>query len=216
MLRKIKMRRIVLAATLSLLPLGAVAQGINNPGPCTAFGTTAGTCLQGPVALSTLASQATNTVVGNVTGGAATPTAITRENIQYIIGMNSITVILPNVDFNSANTDNIIPITLPTGYTRYLPSVARIVGASASLSTATIGIFDQAGGAGTQVSASGTVITVTSTSDNTPNNAMVIQPITPTVQTRTVATYPNLYFRVQTPQGSPATATVTYTFVPVP
>lgn len=133
-----------------------------------------------------------------------------------VLSTAAILIEVSGVNFNSANTDTVIPITLPTGYTRYLIAAVRISGASASLTTSTFGIFDAAAGGGSPVISSGTACTISSASDNTANNAMGPAVTSPTTLTRTAAGYPNIYFRVQTPQGSAATASVTLSILAVP
>jgi hypothetical protein len=114
------------------------------------------------------------------------------------------------VDFNSANTDNAVPITIPTGYSRYVIAGVRISGASASLSGATFGVFTAVGAGGTAIVASGTSATVTTSSENTLNN---LQTPGLAISTAQSLTYTTLYFRVQTAKGSAATAIVAIEYV---
>jgi len=67
------MKALLLTAFLLLSGGAALAQGINNPGPCTAFGTTAGTCLQGN-GNATTATTATNATNINVNSSATSAT----------------------------------------------------------------------------------------------------------------------------------------------
>lgn len=117
------------------------------------------------------------------------------------------------INFNATNTDNPIPINLPAGYTRYRPTLILISGASASLSTATCGMFTQQAAAGTQVVASGTAITVTQTAVDTVNN---MQSLTIANQNTMSLIDTTLYFRVQTPQGSAALGNVSVFYKPLP
>jgi hypothetical protein len=48
-------------------------------------------------------------------------------------------------NFNAANTDMVMPISLPTGYTQYMVAAVRIAGASGSLTAATAGVFAAGG-----------------------------------------------------------------------
>lgn len=121
--------------------------------------------------------------------------------------------IAAGVNFNSGNTDTAITVPLPPAFTRYLVSSCRISGASASLTTATCGLFTAAAGAGTAIVASGTAITVSTASENTNNNAQSLTVANGGTQSYT---QPTLYFRVQTPQGSAATANVTLTIAALP
>jgi hypothetical protein len=131
--------------------------------------------------------------------------------VSYNVG--NVVFIASSVDFNSANTDTAIPITLPIGYTRYFVTQVRIASASASLTTATCGVFSATAAGGTAIVASGTAITVSTASENTANNAQSLTVATGATQSLNFAT---LYFRVQTPQGSAATGNVIIAIVPVP
>lgn len=117
-----------------------------------------------------------------------------------------------SVNFNSANTDTALTISLPVGYTRYRISNVVISGASASITTATFGLFTATGGAGTAVIAAGTAITVSTASEGTNNNMQTTAAANTNTQSQTEAT---LYFRIGTPQGSAATATVSINYTPV-
>ena len=116
------------------------------------------------------------------------------------------------VNFNAANTDTSIPITLPPGFTRYRVTSIYISGASASLSTATFGVFTAAAGGGTAVVTGGSAITVTTASENTNNNAQAATLNNATTESYTAAT---LFFRVGTAQGSAATGNVTLMISPL-
>lgn len=116
------------------------------------------------------------------------------------------------VNFNSANTDNAITITLPTGFTRYRMNSLIISGASASLTTATFGLFTAAAAGGTAIVASGTAITVNTASESTNNNSQLANGANAGTMSFTETT---LYFRVQTAQGSAATASVTLFIQPL-
>jgi hypothetical protein len=116
------------------------------------------------------------------------------------------------VNFNSANTDTTIPIVLPAGVTNYLVKSVRLANASASISTATFGLFSASGGGGTAIMAAGQAITVTSAAANTNNNAQTATPATSNTQSYNFA---NLFFRVGTAQGSAATADVIIEIVPL-
>jgi hypothetical protein len=157
------------------------------------------------------ASSPNNTLRGNVSGGAANATDVTAAQVNGMLGVGSI-LFKASVNFNVANTDTVIPITLPAGYTRYLVAQVRISGASASLTTATCGVFTGAGGTGVAVVSAASAITVSSASENTANNAQSLTIASGVTQTITAA---NLYFRVGTAQGSAATGTVTIAITPV-
>lgn len=115
------------------------------------------------------------------------------------------------VNFNSTNTDTAITITLPTGYTRYRVSTVFIHGASASISTATFGLFTATGGGGTAI-LTGQTITVTTAAEGTNNNMQSTGTTNASTQSFNNVT---LYFRVQTAQGSAATGSVGISILPL-
>lgn len=117
------------------------------------------------------------------------------------------------VNFNVANTDTPIYINLPTGYTRYRVHGVVISGASASLTSATCGVFTATGGGGVQVVAANTAITVSAITNDTNNN---MQNLTIANQNTIAFSDTILYFRVETAQGSAATGSVTIFFQPMP
>src|ERR1700761_8889535 len=104
------------------------------------------------------------------------------------------------VNFNAANTDTPIAIPLPPGVTNYQIANLRIANASASISTATFGLFQAAGGSGAII-AGGTAITVTSAAANTNNNSMLVAPGNAATQSFNLG---SVFFRVGTAQGSAA------------
>ena len=117
------------------------------------------------------------------------------------------------INFNSANTDTPISIGLPSGYTRYRVDKILISGATASLATATCGVFTQANAAGTQVVTSGTTITVTASTSDTNNN---MQALSINNQDTMSLIDPVLYFRVQNAQGSAALGNIMVLYEPLP
>lgn len=124
---------------------------------------------------------------------------------------------ITGVNFNSANTDNQIAITLPAGgFTRYTVGACRIDGASGTLTTATCGLFTAAAAGGVAIVASGSAITVNTASDNTNNNCQGLTIVNQNTEAYAIATVPTLYFRVQNAQGSAATANVTVSITPLP
>lgn len=142
----------------------------------------------------------------NTDGGA------TYHALATINGVALLNVIQASVNFNSANTDTSIPITIPTGFSRYRVAGVFISGASASISTATAGLFTASGGGGTAIVTGGSALTVTTASENTNNNMMSLNVNNSTSQSYNAAT---LFFRVGTPQGSAATGTVEIWIQPV-
>jgi hypothetical protein len=115
------------------------------------------------------------------------------------------------VNFNSANTDNAVTITLPAGITRYLITRTMISNASASISTATVGVFTATGGGGQQIAAN-QAITVTQSAADTNNNAMQLSATNANTMAYNDTT---LYVRVGTAQGSAATADVIIDIYPL-
>ena len=124
----------------------------------------------------------------------------------YAVG--SVAIFSLAVNFNAANTDNAIAITLPTGFTRYIVSAVRISGASASITTATCGLFTAAAAAGTAIVTSASAITVSTATEGTNNNSQALTVNNSNTQSYLLSSVPSLYFRTQTAQGSAATANV--------
>ncbi|HSY26231.1 MAG TPA: hypothetical protein VK832_01905, partial [Burkholderiaceae bacterium] len=126
-------------------------------------------------------------------------------------GYQSYFITYKGVNFNSANTDTAIPIPLPPGVSNYQIANVRIANASASISTATLGIFQTTGGSGTILANS--VITVTTASANTNNNSMILVPTNANTQSFNLT---SVQARVGTAQGSAATGDVVIQIVPLP
>jgi hypothetical protein len=166
------------------------------------------------ITLGNMPSIANNTLLGNSSGSAAAPSAQSAANVNGVLGTNLITCRITGVNFNSANTDNAIAITLPTGFSNYLINGVYISNASASLTTATAGLFTASGGGGTAIAAGGSAITVSSSSANTANNSMSMS-LAAGVSTTQSFNAGTLYFRIGTAQGSAATATVTVVIRPI-
>ena len=154
---------------------------------------------------------------GNVTPGhlaSWTTDGIIQDAGVALLNFNGTFIsAVQNINFNSTNTDNAIPINLPAGFTRYRIESILLSGASASLSTATCGVFTATGAGGTAVVTSATAITVTQTAGDTVNN---MQSFTINNQNTVAWIDTVLYFRVQTPQGSSATGTVSIRYTPLP
>ncbi len=124
---------------------------------------------------------------------------------------NSRFVTATAINFNSGSTDTSITITLPTGFTKYVVQRVWIYGASASISTATCGLFTAATAGGFAIVASGTTITVTATAAATAASAQNLTVVSTSFYTGTT-----LFFRVQNAQGSPATASVAIELLMLP
>ena len=119
----------------------------------------------------------------------------------------------PGLNFNAANTDNPINIALPAGFTRYRIALIIISGASAAINMATCGVFTAQSAGGTAVVTTGTAITVTATAGDTNNN---MQSLPVNDQNTMFFIDATLYFRVQTAEGSSATANVNIFYEPLP
>lgn len=112
------------------------------------------------------------------------------------------------VNFNSANTDNQITIFSPTG--NYAIFRILIANASASISTATMGVFSSTGGGGTTI-VSTSALTITTSAANTNNNMM---PLFNGSFTQSF-NFSTVQARVGTAQGSAATADVCVYYIPL-
>ena len=117
------------------------------------------------------------------------------------------------VNFNSTNTDNPIPINLPVGFTKYRIHQIILSGATASLSTATCGVFTEESAGGVPIVTTGTAITVTQTDSDTNEN---MQSFTINDQNTMALVDLMLYFRVQTPQGRAALGNISLYYQPLP
>ncbi len=119
------------------------------------------------------------------------------------------------VDLNAANTDTAITITLPTGITNYMIQavVVKNKGTTASLTTATAGLFSAAAGAGLALAANQALSAIAAKDVNTDANALAL---TITVAARTWLDDTALFFRVGTAQGAAATADVYVYARPMP
>lgn len=116
------------------------------------------------------------------------------------------------VDFTSNTADvATIPITLPTGFTRYYIFSIRIAHASGSLATGTIGIFTGAGGTGVTIVTGASALSITTASENTNNNATTL-----TLQNATTTTFTAANLFVRTTTGVAQTADVLVLVIPIP
>lgn len=111
------------------------------------------------------------------------------------------------VNLNSANTDTDIQIRLPLGSAIYRLNSIFIInnGATASLTTATGGLFTGTGGAGLALAANQALSAITSNIINTDANMMAL---TATIGARTWLGSTTLRFRVGTAQGAASSADV--------
>jgi hypothetical protein len=158
---------------------------------------------------------ATPVLNGTPTGTMVLPIGMGGTGIATGAGF-VLSAVATAVNFNSANTDTELTITLPTGFTRFIVNRLYIFGASGTLSTSTVGLFTNTGGAGTTIQAN-TANTITTASDGTTNNIM--NTAIAFVGSFVSASLPvpnKLYFRVGTAQGVAATANVILIYVPLP
>jgi hypothetical protein len=154
--------------------------------------------------------------------GQVTPTHLALWQTDGVIGDAGVTFTntygmfqstILQINFNSSNTDNPIPINLPVGYKKYRVHQIILSGATASLSNATCGVFTAQGAGGIGVVATGTAITVTQTAGDTNNN---MQSFTIVDQNTLALIDTTLYFRVQTPEGGAALGNVSVIYEPLP
>ena len=127
---------------------------------------------------------------------------------------NAIIFTALNINFN-ATGDTAIPISLPPGFTRYKQNTILISGASASLSSSSVGVWTATAEGGTPI-VSAVTPTITTASDGTINNLMSLTIVNLNTASYTLSGFPTLYFHVATAQGSAATASVTVSVVPLP
>lgn len=142
----------------------------------------------------------------------------TVAGIQALAGSALFISMITGVNFNSANSDTAIPITLPTGYTRFVISNIYISGASASLTTSTAGVFTNTAQGGVALVTLG-AITINTAADATNNNIQVLAVNNATTESYLLSglpVTPNIYFHVGTAQGSAATASVSVHYRPLP
>ena len=118
-----------------------------------------------------------------------------------------------NVNLNSANTDNAITITSPT--TNYVVEAVFVKnkGTTASLTTATAGLFTSTAGAGLALAANQALSPITANAVNTDANGMALAI---TVGARSWISSTTLQFRVGTAQGAAATGDVYVYIRPIP
>lgn len=159
--------------------------------------------------------------VGYTVNGAATSGNVLRGDgtkfTSALLAATDITHVglinykITGINFNSANTDNSFTLTAPAGtYSRYQILRVYISHCSASITTATFGVFSAAAGGGTAIVASGTAGTVSTASENTANNTQSALVAVGASNTSTSINFTPIFFRVQTPQGSAVTCDVTF------
>lgn len=122
------------------------------------------------------------------------------------------------VDFNTTNTDYPISIVLPTGYTKYRIGAITVIntGTTASLTTATCGVWTGAGETGTNLVATATALSAITTNAALTSSS-IIASLTQLVSNYYVTSATNtIYFRMKTAQGAAASGTVVVQVIPFP
>jgi hypothetical protein len=126
---------------------------------------------------------------------------------------NLVSTVVGLVNFNAANSDTPIPITLPPGTTQYRVDQVIISGATGLITTATCGVFSGPGATGAVVVVPNTAITITASTPDTINNMQAL----PICNQNTMAFSDTLlYFHIYTPQGQVQTANVSVFYQPLP
>lgn len=148
------------------------------------------------------------------------PAPTTLDEPLRLADINSIISVIPSfvmptfiryafkgINFNSANTDNALTFTLPAGISRYRFNNCNISNASASITTATAGVFSAVSGGGIAL-ANNQALTVSQSVANTNSNTMGLVINNGNTEAYNLTT---LYFRIGTAQGTAATADVIIT-----
>jgi hypothetical protein len=139
---------------------------------------------------------------------------VIRQQVEYLSRKPGIVLggYVGDVNLNSANTDNGIQITSLWANWMLHSCLVKNKGTTASLTTATVGLFTATGGGGTTLAANQALNAITSNAVNTDRNLTGLTLSVPFVWRN----QETLYFRVGTAQGTAATADV-YVFIqPLP
>lgn len=188
------------------LVIGEGTSAVASVGPCNSNVPITGTS-------ATTDPQCGGTIPAANGGTGNTSTAAEQARLAISILESCIT----GVNFNSANTDNAIPFTMPTGFTRMMPFRFTIQNASHSLTTATLGIFSATAAGGVAIVAAGTAIALSAATDATLNNAQTVGPINnATFLAASLATPNTVYFRTGTAEGAAATGDVCFDYLARP
>lgn len=152
---------------------------------------------------------------GTLVASAASPLAIGTTTGQITCPGCSFNV-QAQIDLNTVG-DTVIPVSLPTGITRYRLTGIFVINTSStpSLTTAQVGVFTSTGGGGTAIVTGGTALTAITTNAVATSNATTS--LAQAVGGSAYFTSPVVYFRVTTGQGSsPGLATVSVTMAITP
>jgi hypothetical protein len=161
-----------------------------------------------------LTSQATGTLP--VANGGTGVTTTAAEQARMSIGMMRVSI--TGVNFNSANTDNVIVLQMPSDSTRFSIYRALIYHASGTLTTSTVGLYTASSAGGLALIPAATAVTVSTAADATANNGQSITGANfgTTVVAASMATPNTIYFRIQTPQGAAQTADILIDYFTMP
>jgi hypothetical protein len=136
-------------------------------------------------------------------------------NLQTWKSVNAISVggYVDDVDFNRADIDTPITVSLPADVKSYRIENVIIANASSSLRNSKIGLFTEKNGGGASVVDRDAAIVVETAESNTKNNTQALL-----VNDRETTSYNvgTLYARVLVPQGYPSTATIIVFVMPLP
>lgn len=149
-----------------------------------------------------------------VTDASGNVTAATPANIRATVGAGQININISGLNLGVGNTDTAISLAglLPTGCTRYQVAFVRASGASAAISTATLGLFTATAGGGTTIVTNAAISLVTA--DGTSGNSAGLTVIGANAITYTLASFPTLFLRVGTAQTG--TCNVALQITPIP
>lgn len=143
----------------------------------------------------------------------ATDGVLIDAGVQFNNTFGKFVSTLTAVDFNKATNDNPISINLPAGYAHYRIEQVIVANATASLLMATCALFTQPQQVGIAIVPNNTALTINSVANDT-NNNMQILPLS--FANSMALADAIIYFRTQIAQGSPALATVSVYYQPLP
>lgn len=107
-----------------------------------------------------ISRMAAKSIKGNSAGSAGASSDLTVAQTQALLGYPMMLGgFLDGINCNATNTDNAITITSPTTNYRIFQVLLQNTGSTASLTTATFGVFSTTGGGGTTIVNSGSVMT---------------------------------------------------------
>jgi hypothetical protein len=195
------------AIAAAAIPSAAITYAkIQNLGALSVMGRSANSAGVGADISATAASDTVLRESGSTLGfGTLTATATPQ--------MATMRVRTTGINFNAANNDNAITLPLPSGYTRYAIERIYVGNVSASITTATAGMFSAAGGGGTTLVTTA-AMTVSTAAANVANNNQILTG-TNAWAFGVASNFTSVFFRTVTPQGSAATGDVTVVYTPI-